>query len=107
MYLRLNSAGREHEQAESIRGGDGRSGRKRLHTLAVQGRAWEDVHIGDTVSLDVMAPDGAGSPLTFQIMGCRSYGVDIPELSHGMTGELVLQGPHGDLLREDDVLLAE
>jgi hypothetical protein len=72
----------------------------------VQGRAWEDVHISDTVSLDVVAPDGAGSPLTFQIIGCRSYGVDIPELSHGMTGELMLQGPHGDLLREDDVLLA-
>jgi hypothetical protein len=43
----------------------------------------------------------------YQIIGCRSYGVDIPELSHGMTGELVLQGPHGDLLRADDVLLAE
>jgi hypothetical protein len=73
----------------------------------VKGRAWEDMHIGDTVSLDVVSPDGASSPLIFQITQCRSYGVDIPELSHGMTGELLLQGPHGDLLREDDVLLAE
>jgi hypothetical protein len=73
----------------------------------VQGRAWEDVHIGDTVSLDVVAPNGEGTLLTFQVMQCRSYGVDITEVSHGMTGELLLQGPYGDLLQEDDVLLAE
>jgi hypothetical protein len=65
----------------------------------VQGRAWEAVKISDQVYLDVMSADGAESPLTFQIMRCRSYGVDIPELSHDMTEELVLQGPHGDLLR--------
>jgi hypothetical protein len=73
----------------------------------VQGRAWEDVQLGDEVYLDVLSADEEASHLTFQIMRCRSYGVDIPGLSHGMTGEIALQGPPGDLLREDDVLLAE
>jgi hypothetical protein len=73
----------------------------------VQGRAYEEVKIGDTLYLDVTSPDEEGSHLTFQIMGCRSYGVDLPGLDHGMSGEIVLNGPHGDLLRADDVLLAE
>jgi hypothetical protein len=73
----------------------------------VQGRAYEDVRRGDRVYLDVMSPDEDASHLTFQISGCRSYGVDLPELSRGMTGEVVLKGPHGDLLHEDAVLLAD
>jgi hypothetical protein len=73
----------------------------------VQDRAYEDVKIGDKLYLDVTSPDEAGSHLTFQFIGRRSHGVDLPGMDHGMSGEIVLKGPHGDLLREDDVLLAK
>jgi hypothetical protein len=58
----------------------------------VEGRAWEDVKISDQVYLDVVSADGEGSPPTFQIMRCRSYRVDIEELSHDMTGESCCTG---------------
>ena len=72
----------------------------------IKGRAIEDIQIGERVYLPM-----AGSPgshrLTFEIVGCRSYGRDLPGLGRMMTGEIILHGAGGDLLREDDRLLAE
>jgi hypothetical protein len=70
----------------------------------VRGRAYEDIAIGDMLYLDVTTSDLEGKTLTFQLTSCRSYGKDLAELSGGMTGEIVLHGSHGDLLRDMDVL---
>ena len=66
----------------------------------IEGRAWSDLKIGDTVYLDVTSPDGDDSYLNFQIIRCRYDGVDIPDLSRDMTGEIVLRGIWSRLARE-------
>jgi hypothetical protein len=73
----------------------------------IQGRAYEDLKIGNMLYHDVTSSDEEGSHLTFQIVGCHGYGVDLPGLDPGMSGAIVLRGSNGDLLREDDVLMAE
>lgn len=72
----------------------------------VKGRAYDDIEVGDSLYLEVAGPDlDAHSPV-FEVIGCWSYGVELPGLSRTMTGEVILSGPHGDLLRENDILLA-
>jgi hypothetical protein len=66
----------------------------------VQGRAYEDLKLGDTLYLDATAPNEEGSHLTFQLIGRRSYGVDLPGLEQSMSGEIIVSGRHGDLLAE-------
>ena len=73
----------------------------------VQGRAYEELTLGDKLYLDVTSPDDDDLWLTVHIIGRRSDGVALPGLDRGMSGEIIVSRRHGDVLREDDVLSVE
>jgi hypothetical protein len=70
----------------------------------VRGRAYGDVRTGDVVYLDAATAKNEDDWLTFRVEGIRTYGREVPELNLIMTGDLVLQGQRGDLIREDSML---
>ncbi len=71
----------------------------------VDGRAYQDVRVGDIVKPydDRMARVQAA--LAYTITAISTYGKDAPELSRGLTGSLIIEGLHGDLLRTGSTLI--
>lgn len=70
----------------------------------VRGRAYEEIHVGDVVYFDVATPKTDNGPISFAIVSIRTYGKDTPLLSGMWTGEIVLRGEYGNLIREHQKL---
>lgn len=62
--------------------------------------------MGDLVQYENVAETAKYEPLIFRIEGFTSYGKELSILSGGMTGNLLLRGQHGDLIRQNETLCA-
>lgn len=88
----------------------------------VKGRAWEELHVGDTVYSAVgreyktiIEKDRAYSillesdedliPHAFTIVAISTYRRDVELLDKGLTGELMIEGAHGEDLEKTSLLV--
>lgn len=70
----------------------------------VRGRAYEEIRVGDVVYFCVAMPQADNRSIGFNIVSIRTYGKDTPLLSGMWTGDIVLQGEYGNLIREREKL---
>ena len=68
----------------------------------VDGRAYLDVRVGDTLNIHGKE-ETAHRP--FVVTAISAYGREIPELSRGLTGSLIIEGENGDLLKDASALI--
>lgn len=66
----------------------------------VQGRAYEEVAVGDTVAAEVATPSKTWELLHFKVIAASFYGVLVPSVNRGHTGGLTIEGPHDQYSRE-------
>jgi hypothetical protein len=87
-----------------------------LDTWLIQGRAYEDIEVGDRVAADlgiyreirvgdmIVVPSEKSpndqEPLFFDVIAATTYGELVPVLDKGHTGGLVVRGPHSAFRRE-------
>lgn len=71
----------------------------------VRGRAYNDVQINDMLYLESVDAEIGQESHAFKVERIVTYGTEVPELSRIMTGDLTLRGEHGDLIRENMILV--
>ncbi len=77
-------------------------------TFLVNGRAYEDVKIGDilfAILAETVEPRKMEAPQCFKVIAISTYTRQIEELSRMLTGSLTLQGDQGENLKEETMLV--
>ncbi len=70
----------------------------------VDGRAYEDIYVGDVLVTDAALRPGAEQCPRFTVLSITAYRRELPVLSQAVTGTLVLGGEHGERLKEARML---
>ncbi|MBI1280858.1 MAG: hypothetical protein GC179_22230 [Anaerolineaceae bacterium] len=65
----------------------------------VGGQAQKDINVGDNLALEIKTEIDVRHFLPFQVMAISTYGHDVQELVHPLTGYLTLKGEKGGLLK--------
>jgi hypothetical protein len=74
-------------------------------TLSVSGRAYDDLRIGDILSVQGTEPHGAEKRAQFTIARITTYGRGVSTLGRMVTGTLILRGSGGHTLQADVLLV--
>lgn len=71
----------------------------------VRGRAYDDVKVDETIFVVSSRIGNIDSLHPFKIVGCSTYGKTIDFLNAGLTGDLLLEGAHGEVLKDTGMLV--
>src|SRR5260221_10918892 len=71
----------------------------------VRGRAYEDLQVGESVFIEGQKTSGNRAYLEFKITSIITYQTELQFLDGGVTGQLTLEGPNEEILKNATHLL--